>query len=299
MTTRPILRSVLGLIISYQSSAFDWRGLYHSGEAKLRRGMAEEASRELRQSLREAESENVSSSQKAAILDALGRARFRLAKYREAAGYFEMSVQFAEQPTDRVPGLVNAAQAYRELGEYGKSEKCASTALQHAPNDGRIWQLLGSVLIKSRRFEEAKAAEQKALAFGDSNVTALAWSDLSLIEDAQGRYAEAVSYLRRAIDALPPGHERGRLLVNLGLQEHRARRANEAVSHLSQAVSELESVLGKAHPDLAQALDSYAEVLRHAGRKPEARKATQRAMEIRSSLAATVNWQDLKSPPQD
>jgi tetratricopeptide (TPR) repeat protein len=296
MNPKSIRRSLLILgVILPQALASDWQGLYQSGEEKLRRGMAEEASRDLRQSLRGAEVDNVSPVEMAGILDALGRSRFRASKYREAADYFEKALRLADRPGDRAPGLVNAAQAYRELGEYRKSEMYVREALEAAPGDARIWQLLGSVLIKSRQYAEAEAAERKALALGNASIAAVAWSDLAVMEEAKGHPADAAAHLRHAIDSSAPGHGRGRLLVNLGLLEHRARREAEAAGHLREAIGELEAVLGKAHPDLAQALDSYAEVLRRAGRKPEAREASERAREIRSTLAATVDWRDLRS----
>jgi tetratricopeptide (TPR) repeat protein len=256
--------------------------------------MAEEASRDLRKALRGAESENVGPAQMAGILDALGRARFRASKYREASGYFERVLLLVERPDDRVASLVNAAQAYREVGDCRKSEKHAREALLIAPGEARVWQLLGSVLIQCRKYEEATKAERQALALGDASIATMVWSDLSVMEEAQGRFEEAAAHLRRAIDGLPGGQRRGRLLVNLGLLESRARRADEAAAHLLEAIQTLEAEAGKEHPDVARALDAYAGVLRRAGRKSEARQAAERARGIRVSLAATVDWHDLQ-----
>jgi tetratricopeptide (TPR) repeat protein len=301
MVSKSTRRSFLSLlaIIVHQATASDWLTLYRSGEEKLRLGMAEEASRDLRKSLRNAETGNAGAAQRVAILDALGRARFRAGQYREAAGYFETALQLGTPAADRLRLLVNAAQAYRELGKYRNAEGCAREASRIDPNDPHVWQLLGSVLVRSRKFEEAMVAEQKALALGSSTVAALAWSDLSVMEESQGHFAEAAAHLQRAIDMFPPGHERGRLLVNLGLLEHRARRTHAALTFLNEAIQQLEAVLEKAHPDLAHALESYAEVLRRAGRKLESRRAAKRAAEIRSSLGATVDWQDLRPPGRD
>jgi len=291
--------SLLGFIIVAQlAAAADWLILYRSGDEKLRRGMGEEASHDLRKALRGAESENASRAQLGAILDALGRSRFRLGKYREAITYFERAIRLADQPAGRVPGLANSAQAYRELHEYRKSETCVREALDIDANDARIWQLLGSVLIQSRKFEEAKAAERRALELGDSFIAALVWSDLSVMEEAQGRVGEAAANLRRAIGIFPRGQQRARLLVNLAVLEQKTKRGHEAATHLLEATQEMESAVGKTHPDLAKALESYAEVLRRMGRKPEARQAAQRAREIRHFLATTVDWHDLKTPAQ-
>ncbi len=300
MIPQSIRRSLLHLVIlSSQGLASDWLALYNSGEEKLRHGMAEEAARDLRQSLRSAESDKVSPAQLAGILDALGRSRFRAGKYREATGYFEKALQLAHQPGSRLAGLVNASQAYRELGEYKKSEHYIREALRMAPGDARHWQLLGSVLIKSRKYEEAQLAEQKALALGDASVAALAWSDLSAMAEAQGHLTEAATLLERAIHTMHPQHARGRLLVSLAALEMRAKHPHPAASHLREAIQDLETALGKMHPDLAKALDFYASVLRRVGRKSEARQAAERAGEIRASLAATVHWRDLKPPAQD
>lgn len=284
----------LTVILHQTLPAADWQDLYHSGEQKLSRGKAAEASRDFQKCLAEAESANAGPVALTGILDAFGRSRFREGKYREAAGYFEKALELADSPSNRMPGLFNLANTYRELGETAKAEARVREAFAIAPNDARVWRLLGSILIRSRKYEEAGIAERKALDLGNPSVAALAWSDLSVMEEARGRYPQAAGYLEKAIALLPAGHERGRLLVNLAMLETKARRPDAAATHLREAIREFETALGSAHPDLATALDSYAEVLRSAGRKPQAREAAERARQIRTSLSASVDWRDLR-----
>ena len=53
-------------------------------------------------------------------------------------------------------------------------------------------------------------------------------------------------------------------------------------NYFKRALATFEAALGTSHPDLADCLDSYAELLRQTGRSSEAESLTQRAASIRA-----------------
>ncbi|MBI3471718.1 MAG: tetratricopeptide repeat protein, partial [Candidatus Solibacter usitatus] len=167
-----------------ETRAADWVAQYQSGEEKLRLGMIEEACRELQSALAAAESSKAEREGLGAILDALGRAQFQAGRYQKSAHYFERALRLWERPADRTATLCGAGQAYRELGELGRAERYVREAVEIAPTEPRAWQLFGSVLIKRRQYQEAEAAERKALSLGGSGIAAIAWSDLAVLHEA-------------------------------------------------------------------------------------------------------------------
>ena len=96
-----------------------------------------------------------------------------------------------------------------------------------------------------------------------------------------------------------PSQARARMLANLGTSSWKVGEKKQAVTWLSQALAEMESIVGPNHPDVARILEDYSTVLRKTGRGTEAKEFEKRARDIRSSFAAhtgeaTVDWRDLK-----
>src|SRR5947208_14183151 len=81
---------MLALIFAVHMRA-DLLDRYHAGERLLDQGKPEEALRELRIAVQEAEAASLDGPGLGAILDALGRAEFRAGQYRSAKKYFERS----------------------------------------------------------------------------------------------------------------------------------------------------------------------------------------------------------------
>jgi tetratricopeptide (TPR) repeat protein len=295
MTNRSISAFLFGtLILTQATEAGDWLTQYKSGEEKLRLGVYAEAKRDLQAALASAESSQAGRAAVGAILDALGRTQFQSGQYRESTHSFERALQLWDQPVDRVAGLCNAGQAYREVGDYGRAEAYVREALALAPTEPRVWQLLGSVLIKRKRYQQAEAAERHSLSLGGTGIAASVWSDLAVIHEAQGKYEESEKALQRSIEITTPGRQRARMLANLGDVERKLGRFEDAVVHSRQGLEEMEAAVGPRHPDVATILEVHSTALRQAGRRPEAKQAAGRAREIRSLLAATVDWRDLK-----
>jgi tetratricopeptide (TPR) repeat protein len=275
---------------------------YRAGERLLDQGKTQEALLELRTALREMEALKHEEPALGAILDALGRAQLRAGDYRSAKKYFERALGYWEKGTEsRAAALSNAGQAYAALGEYARAEQSFREALEIMPRHASLWQLVGSVLVKQHRYEEATTAERNALALGDLAVAAVAWNDLAALSQAQHKNREAAEMLGRAVVAAGPGQGRARMLYNLGTIEWKLGSRQQAEAHLRQALEEMETSLGPQHPDVGKILDDYSIMLYKAGRRPEAKQVAMRAEAIRGSFAvhtnsnrATVDWRDLK-----
>jgi tetratricopeptide (TPR) repeat protein len=274
--------------------AEDWKSLYRAGEEKLQSGQIELARRQLLLALSAAQSSPAEPQDVAVILDALGRAWFRLGRYVEAATTFERALKLSTQASGRVPILCNAAQSYREAGEAALAGKYLREALTIAPTEPHAWRLLGSVLIRQRKFSEAEEAERKAFSLGDQTIKIAVLSDLAMIHETRGNHAEAANELRAAIDLARAGYERARLLSNLGAAELKLGNSGAGLAHLRNSLEEMEVAVGPRHPDVAGILELYSSALVAARRKPEARQAARRAKEIRALLGSTVDWRDLK-----
>lgn len=287
-------RIILAILVTAPYlSATDWFALYNSGMAKLGRRLLAEARRDFKAALDAAEAGRVAGVQRAEILHALGHVEFQMGRLRPSIAYHERALGLLP-PADRTPDLFNVAQAYREMGAPRAAERYAREALAVSPEDPRVLRLLGSVLIQQRKYPEAEAVARRALAKGDPAITAMVWTDLAIIEEARGRYAPAAEMFQRATDGMAASHARGRALSNLSILELRLKKYREAATHARQAVSEIEAHAGPQHPDLCEALERYADALRHSGRSKEALHATQRARQLQSALAATVDWRSIK-----
>lgn len=275
-------------------AAPEWKSLYTAGEQKLKEGQVEEARKHLSLALAAAESNHAIPGEVAAILDALGRSWFRAGKYFQAATCFERALKLSTQPPARVPILCNAAQSYREAGDYRSAEKHLREALSLSPAEPHAWQLLGSVLILQRKFAEAEAAERNAFSFGGSTFAVSVWGDLAMIHEARGNHAESARVLTAAIGLAQPGYVRARLLGNLGSTELRLGQPGDGLEHLRSSLQEMEAAVGPLHPDVAAILEVYSTALRRARRKSEAQQAALRAKEIRAFLASSVDWRELR-----
>jgi tetratricopeptide (TPR) repeat protein len=273
----------------------EWASLYRTGEEKLKEGQIDDAQRLLARALSAAQTSLAVPEELAVIHDAVGRTWFRAGRFLQAATSFEKALKLSAQPAARVPILCNAAQSYREAGDSKKSEKHLREALKLSPEEPHAWRLLGSVLIRQRRFAEAEVAEKKAFSFGDPTIAVAVLGDLAMIHEARGNNAESANDLRAAIALAQPGNERARLLGNLGAAELKLGRTGEGLVHLQNSLEEMEAAVGPRHPDLAGILELYSTALLAARRKPEAQQAALRAREIRDLLNSIVDWRELKN----
>jgi tetratricopeptide (TPR) repeat protein len=107
---------------------------------------------------------------------------------------------------------------------------------------------------------------------------------------AKHRYAEAVAPAERAWQILHTTNlpvSRAKLAAawsTLSAVYFHVGRAEEAVSFARQAVDSTEAVLGRLHPCVARCLSNYAYILKHTGRKHEAKEIQKKADEISKKL---------------
>jgi tetratricopeptide (TPR) repeat protein len=172
------------------------------------------------------------------------------------------------------------------------------------PNCPQLWHQLGQTLFLRRRFDEAEAAQQRAIEIAGENapnITALAWNDLSAIHSEKKNYPQAAEMLKRAISLTPPGAPHAVMLANAALLQMKMGQHELAVQGFANSLAEIEAALGHDHPDVGAIVESYADALRQAKRKGEAKAMLKRAESIRSGFSAqtnsgraTVDWRDLK-----
>lgn len=115
-------------------------------------------------------------------------------------------------------------------------------------------------------------------------------NNLFTVLAAQKRYEEGEPYLRRALDLASRENSDvvpvTQLRANLGaLQLHRGQ-YQAAARTLEQVIASIEQTFGAGDPQLAGPLRAYAEALRHLHQRAEARRAAERASELKSSLVA-------------
>ena len=107
---------------------------------------------------------------------------------------------------------------------------------------------------------------------------------------AQHKYAEAVAPAERAWQILQTTNlpvTKANLAAawsTLSAVYFHVGRAEEAVSFARQAVDWTEAVLGRNHPCVVRCLSNYAHILKHTGRKHEAKEIEKKADEISKKL---------------
>lgn len=131
---------------------------------------------------------------------------------------FEGVLKNAPNSAEARLGLAKTQQA---LGYYGRSADNCRLALKD-PSQARnpdVWRLYAEVLSESGRFDEAKAAVEKALALRQDASTLL---DLALIQRSRGRLQEAIATLREARGRRNDDPALGRALGLWLLEDHKA-----------------------------------------------------------------------------
>ena len=279
------------LFTMLSASAFaGWQTHYELGEQFLAQGKTEAALHELTAARQEAEAGALGSPELGWILDALGRTDFRAGRYRLAKAYFERALRYrSNDPISEAAVLANLGQCLQALGELARAERSLRRVLELAPESARAWHLLGSVLFQGRQFAPAEVALRKAIQLSDHSdpdaATASA-SDLASLYQAQGQLGKATAALEQALELAEPGQSRARMLANLGSFKWQAGAKPQAVDYFQRVLTEMESVVGPNHPDVAFILAGYAVVLEKSGNKKDSREAAFRAKAIQSSFSA-------------
>lgn len=302
------------------SQGESWQRQFTKGDGLLDAGDPVAARTELERALKLAE-KLPPDTRLGATLDRLAQAEFLLGQYRRSAGHFARSLQIwdnepAGDGQKRGAARANLAQACAALGEYARAETLFRQVLTEAhragwdesPHAAAIRTGLAETLYLQRRYVEAETEQRKALATWGAaghpeNYVAL--NNLALIAIARDHEGEALPLLERAArlgeDRPITDVRQARVLGNLATLYRRAGRYTEAEALFQRVLPAMERNVGPDHPDVANVLDEFAELLKKTGRGRQARQFRSRAQNIQSASVGetnrsgiTVNWRDLK-----
>jgi Flp pilus assembly protein TadD len=163
--------------------------------------------------------------------------------------------------------LVKRANELFRTGNWGEAEQSYRQAIEVDPNQGRIWQRLGSVLEEMGRSDDAEGAYRKSLELGPPS--ALAWDRLGDSLARRGSAAEAEQAFRKAID-LDPKYPCA--WHNLGYLLSTRKRHKEAEQACRTAI--------EIDPEHVGAWNDLGNVLSRSGRLDESERAYRKAIEI-------------------
>jgi tetratricopeptide (TPR) repeat protein/tRNA A-37 threonylcarbamoyl transferase component Bud32 len=155
----------------------------------------------------------------------------------------------------------------------------------------RAWiELLDIARLKPQLAEEATQWERHASSLINrldegSDLEARLYYNLANLRYAQGRYDDAISFHKRALElreaVFGPKHVKvGESLRGLGTAYEAAGRFDEAVDQQRRAQMVLESLLGPNHPEVARVLTDLAIAYDDQGQRDKARPLYERAIAV-------------------
>jgi tetratricopeptide (TPR) repeat protein len=139
-------------------------------------------------------------------------------------------------------------------------------------------RLRGAYAAADRAAQAALAEARRRLPRRDPLIAATL-NNLGVLRKAEGRYAEAVAYYRRAAPLIPRGDRLARATLehNLGGIAHARGRFAEAEPHARRAVALRTAAVGRRHPAWAADVAALAAVVESRGRFAEAARLYRRS----------------------
>jgi len=211
----------------------------------------------------------------------MGRLRDAESAYLRALAAWERGDSADPERSNVLMGLVRV---YTGLEEFSKAERFGHSAIQvreealgpRHPDVGAAYQNLAAVYHYERRYSQAMEMYRRALEIlsnsGRIEDSATVRGNLGMLLGAIGRLDDAIAEIRQAIDilevsgpSLKPKLALG--LTNLATMYCRMGRWAEAEAPLQRAREIITGVFGPDHFSLDPVLRTYADVLRHTGRK--------------------------------
>ena len=230
----------------------------------------------------------------------IGSLAHELALWREAIGAYRRAIDIVERnfgPADeRLVGYVlNLATVHMDRARFADADRTVARAaaiIAQRPSldsrsRSRSLTIRAGVLAVRGKHREAEALLQEALAIARSSPdglreTAAALNNLGVTLGLRGDFAGARKYVQRAIDLVETasGREHPELirpLLNLADSASGQHRYDDAVATIERAMAIAAREPGMSSGLRADLLRRYAVVLRKAGRKEEAKRASAHA----------------------
>ncbi|HEV1288220.1 MAG TPA: tetratricopeptide repeat protein [Bryobacteraceae bacterium] len=227
----------------------------------------------------------------------------------EAEPLARRAVLIAEQSGDRALlgvtlnglGVVLAGEGQRARAEPVLRRSVAlleETKGEDSLHVARAANNLATLYADTRQYSQAEHEMARVLPVYEKHlrpedpVYVLALSNMFTILYQLHRTSEGEPYLRRALaigeKAFPDSLNMARLWHGLAALEVSRENNKEAARLLEKVIAAEERLLGPQHPELAQALENYAGVLRQLHQRNEAKNAHNRALLIQKSLLGDV-----------
>jgi tetratricopeptide (TPR) repeat protein len=197
----------------------------------------------------------------------------RVLEQGRQAGLQGDAVEALAQKLD-APSLaeMNDLAALFNQGRYAEGEAMARAMTEQFPDHGFGWKVLGAILHKLERLEEALQVKERATLLMPDD--AEAHNNIGHTLQELDRFSDAESSLRRAL-ALNPNHASA--YNNLGLTLQKMGRLDEAEVSLRQALA--------LHPSYAEAHNNLGITLEKKDRLADAEASYRQALKIKPDCA--------------
>ena len=248
----------------------------------------------------------------ASLMVSMGNAYLGLGLAKVAKPMLEKSLVirrrlFGDGAAETAESQNAVGEAEMTLGEYPQAEghfaEAVATRIRtFGPADATVAQSLeGVARARWRRgdYDSAAAAAGRSIAIyrslGDHPAElAGGLSRLAVIRVASGRYAEADSLLRDALELArsaygPEDRRVAQLMNNLGLVLTAEKKFPEAESNLRGALELLRRLLGNSHPQVATSASALATFLQQQHKYAEADSLLRQSLEFNRSLYGEQN----------
>jgi tetratricopeptide (TPR) repeat protein len=227
--------------------------------------------------------------------------------YNKAEALFEAAVKYAEKTKDQdmdrevalATSLTNLAGVYQVKGNFIEAESLYERALairqreleEEHPDIAISLYNLGSVHYDQNEYADAELFYRQALQMGEKTLSpedpriARILHGMAILYWTKDNYAQAESLFKRALSI----YERSRqplqpqiaaVLNDLANFYSELRNYSDAEPLYKRALSIREEYLDSDNPAIAQTLESYAAMLRKAGKRAKARRMEVRARKI-------------------
>ncbi|EXJ14119.1 TPR domain protein, putative component of TonB system [Imhoffiella purpurea] len=155
------------------------------------------------------------------------------------------------------------------MGRFSEAEDLARQFSAREPGDAFGWKVLGTLLVRSERIDEAISVLQRARTLDPQDGETL--NSLARAHQSLGAMAEAVDLYRAALTRQPESAE---IWNNLGMALKELGRLDGALVSVDQAL--------KLHPGYVKAHNNRGALLAESGRLDEALECFERALAIDS-----------------